>query len=303
MKSGSLYKFFMKDNASYTFNGDFCDSNQPVPLMPGWNWVGYTNLKEGILNESLIFPNADENDIIVGQQGFSVFSNGVWTGSINQLNPGTGYLYYTNSTKTIQFTVLNTESNKKSPKRIYQNNYSNFLNIYAFPNVMGVIAVIKPMSTDDIYNHNDSSSLDNYSLLSDLSILAFDEEGNIRGVGEFIKDRFFVTIYGNGGEMIHFRAIDKSNIVKYYFAESIQFSSEVKGTIDMPMQLSVSDSNDYFPTLINEYTVNNCLNLEKQIIGCYSISGRYLGNSIDQLPNGIYIVIFNDGTSVKMVVK
>ena len=87
VKAGTLYKFLMKNDVVYDFDGDLCENSMPIPLKAGWNWIGFTSSQSMTPNEALSYPFVEENDIIMGQDGFDVFYNGEWVGTLPEIVP------------------------------------------------------------------------------------------------------------------------------------------------------------------------------------------------------------------------
>lgn len=77
-----------------------------ITLNPGWNWISYLLTTERSLEETLINLNPSDGDIIKGQSGFSRYeaASSGWSGSLNTMIPGQGFLYLNNGTETKTFT-------------------------------------------------------------------------------------------------------------------------------------------------------------------------------------------------------
>ena len=77
-----------------------------VSLTQGYNWFGYTGAQPLALENLNITPGPAEGDKINSQSdGFAIYENGAWSGSLTMLLPGRGYVYMSNGTenKTIIF--------------------------------------------------------------------------------------------------------------------------------------------------------------------------------------------------------
>lgn len=305
LKPATLYKFLMNEDATYSLKGDFCEVNMPIPVRPGWNWIGFTGRSPVEINDALSTTVASENEIIIGQDGFSVFTNNEWVGTLNLLKPASGYLYFTDQVKSIYF--LNPDSDSKKIKsklannyRISQNNgvgYTNNQVRHAYPNVMGVIALLKNqhscVNQDECLQQDTNSNLqDNYD------VIAIDENGQFRGIGECCNGCFFITVYGYNGEQISFKAIDQEKLIQ--IDESLHFTSDVIGTIDKPVILSLSSYDESTAVDLADNTNNQA---EKCVVACYSISGMFITSSPELLPSGIFIIKYSDGSSSKLIIK
>jgi len=78
---------------------------QPITLVPGWNWIGFPSTQPLSLEQAFAGINPSNGDMIKNMDAASSYSGGAWQGSMNQLEPGKGYMYYNNSSevKTLVF--------------------------------------------------------------------------------------------------------------------------------------------------------------------------------------------------------
>lgn len=300
LRPATLYKFFMNDEATYSFTGDFCAVNMPIPVKPGWNWIGFTGLESAALNQALTTGVVSENEMIMGQDGFSVFSNNEWVGTLNELRPAQGYMYFSNHLKTIHFTDNDDNSNnrKSVAPHILSLNKQDITNRtirYDYPNVMGVIALLRNMHETE---NQDKQQLSDSIMMNSYDVVALDENGKYRGVGLCRNGCIFISIYGFGGENISFMAIDKNNSISQ-INETMVFTPDVHGTMDVPVILTLSDA-DTTSSIDSEYYTNN---YTKQPVACYSISGVFVSSKPESLPPGIFIIKFSDGSTSKLLVK
>ena len=58
---------------------------------------------------------AEENDLIKGLDSFAIYDGSTWTGSLPHLLPGEGYMYYSQSVKSFNYTANGTESEPSTP--------------------------------------------------------------------------------------------------------------------------------------------------------------------------------------------
>ena len=74
-------------------------SEHPITLRPGWNWIGYYFGETMTLEEFLSSFTPMDGDIIKSQNAFSSYSaTSGWSGSLDSLEPGKGYLFMNNGT-------------------------------------------------------------------------------------------------------------------------------------------------------------------------------------------------------------
>ena len=76
-------------------------ANHAITIRPGWNWIGFPCDREMSLAEALGGYNAVEGDVFASTTDYSEFDGEEWYGDVDVLVPGQGYLYFSNSTKTM----------------------------------------------------------------------------------------------------------------------------------------------------------------------------------------------------------
>jgi hypothetical protein len=75
-------------------------AEHPVTIRPGVNWIAFPlDASMSVTNAFAGFAVA--NDAIKSRSnGYTTFNGSMWRGSLNTLQPGQGYMYYSNSTET-----------------------------------------------------------------------------------------------------------------------------------------------------------------------------------------------------------
>ena len=117
LTAGALYKFEMEEAGSYLLEGDIPSKTTPTSLRAGWNWIGYSTTGAQTLAAALAGSRLDDGDMIVGQNGFSVYNaTDGWVGTLSSLTPGTGYLYRSATTKSIRFNPATTTVQLRLPR-------------------------------------------------------------------------------------------------------------------------------------------------------------------------------------------
>ena len=98
----SMYMVNLSEAVTVTLNAVPASSaSHPITLNPGWNWIGFIASSPMALQDAFanIIPN--NGDLIKNMSGASSFTGGAWDGSLDDLEPGQGYMYYNNGTATI----------------------------------------------------------------------------------------------------------------------------------------------------------------------------------------------------------
>jgi hypothetical protein len=62
-----------------------------IPVVSGWNWIGYPYDEIGTVSSFMQSFNTASNDVLQSSTQFSTFASGVWNGSLQNLQPGRGY--------------------------------------------------------------------------------------------------------------------------------------------------------------------------------------------------------------------
>ena len=103
---GQMYKIQVAADCNFTLSGT-SPASVEVTLNPETTtWFGYTGMEAAV---ATVFGNnfqPSEGDKIIDQdEGFAVFEDGEWTGTLESLTPGRGYVYHSNTTqnRTITF--------------------------------------------------------------------------------------------------------------------------------------------------------------------------------------------------------
>jgi hypothetical protein len=91
-----------------TVEGAPLTGQEEIPLVAGWNWLGYTGAAPATLNAMFHFTGFQDDDIIKSSTDFATFFDGLWDGDVN-LVPGRGYLLRQNAAGKMDF--RNAEAN------------------------------------------------------------------------------------------------------------------------------------------------------------------------------------------------
>ena len=294
LEAGQMYKVEMSQDDTFSKKEQMVDAAMPIALKPGWNWIGYpVNGAQDIAHALADLP-AEEGDMLLGQEGFATFANGAWTGSQNTLETGKGYMYKSKSAKTLRFCspavgVRLSAAARRMPE-IDVLGVTNQVAVAkrAYPNVMGVIAQLALGA--DTETASDRFTLVAYS------------DGECRGLGQWKDGRLWMNVYGDGGETVNFRAIDRNDGTVYAVRESRPFAADVAGTFTAPLQFTLGDVLDE-ASAIDQTTIAATGRKASAIDAYYSLSGIRVASRAASLPQGIYIVRYKDGSFRKVSIK
>ncbi|MBO4430304.1 MAG: CotH kinase family protein [Bacteroidaceae bacterium] len=282
MDAGVLYKIQMKAADTFTSDKLFCNSNMPIALMPGWNWIGYPVDGSQQVKDALEGFLAEEGDKLIGQDGFATYTNGSWIGSLTSFDRGKGYMLYTQKAKSLRFNSpeLSMNLNRARVHRREINHYG--VDKHAYPCVMGIIGTLM----------QDETPVD-----PDRFTLLVYAEGECRGSGIWMDGQIFLTAYGEGGETLQFFAFDELDGTVYPVIEHHEFETDVKGTLQTPSVFHIGDGE---ATNITELANGNVPHISVE--GYYNLSGLRIGNKGTSLSPGIYFVKYQDGSFRKIYI-
>lgn len=222
------YKLSVKDPVRFSYSGEAGDPTQNMlTLQEGWNWIGYLPITPLSVDEALAELDPSENDVLKSYDAFATFAGGKWTGSLTEMNPGEGYMYYSKSIKS--FNYPKAYPTGESQARLKANKESN----------------ATPWKYD-AHKFADNTTLigqflmDNVPDESGTYIIGAFYNDECRGVGKNINGQVFITIHGSisDAQSISFRAYDPSSGKEYKIGESIVFRGQTIGTPNMPMALN-----------------------------------------------------------------
>ena len=77
-----------------------------ITLLPGWNWISYTNAVQMDIAAAMGDFVPTEGDVLKSAYGFATYHNGSWIGGLQEFTPGFGYLYCSNRTSPVSFVYV-----------------------------------------------------------------------------------------------------------------------------------------------------------------------------------------------------
>ncbi len=220
------------DSESWTGNvaGVAFDPSNTIKLNRGWNWIG-TPVDKGHLLISDLFSDltVEEGDMIVGLDGFSqVDSDGLWQGSLTNMLPGEGYMFFSNSEKEFSYNLSSQYSDNipvKAP--VIAADGSWYVDNHKYASVMPVVAQLV---------EGNGYLVD----AADYEVAAFCGD-ECRGIGIVANGYVMINIHGNPGDQIKFRIISDLNIEKESTA-SIIFDEDLISSFASPCSINISNT-------------------------------------------------------------
>ena len=218
-------------------------ANHPIKLYPGWTWIGNPYETPISFQDALADFTPTNGDIMKTQQSFSSYLDGLgWFGSFNTLEPGMGFMYYSN--KNTASTLNYAESsnrNERIPNVTADNNYW-IPNAFEYPYNMTMMAVVM---------------LDDKEITNDQYELAAFANGKCIGSSRLMynggMNRYlaYLTIYGEESVDIQFGLYDMASGTEYYSAnETLSFEiNSILGNMTEPFVVHFDGTTGLNPSL------------------------------------------------------
>ena len=190
-------KIKAKSASSFPVNGEQINpATCVIELAKGWNWIGYPLTQTMKLDEALAHLDAEEGDRITYLGGgFAEFSNGAWTGTLETMSPGQGFLYKSVSGNSFLYNdAIVSKAKALYAKRLAVDVAPWSVDVHKYPNMMCVTA--------ELFNGEAVVDGDNYYL----GAFVGDE---CRGVAKYINGKYFLSVYGDKKATVNFVAVDK----------------------------------------------------------------------------------------------
>lgn len=220
------YKVLTTENTEYKFSGYEFDGSQNFQVKKGWNWIGFPVNQTLSLDEAFQNAGVEPEDYIVGQDGFAQFGGESWVGTLKTLMPGSGYMYYSNSEKTLGYhTAVVSKAKALYAGGLNRNMTPWTVDKRKYPNVMCLIA--------HLYDQNGMVEPGSYSVGAFCGT-------ECRGIGSWVDGKLMMSIYGNGGEQISFKIIGNNSEITYAVQENVPFAETLLGSLNDPYTLMIS---------------------------------------------------------------
>lgn len=192
------YKLLMKKSSTFSYTGRAAESmSNAVTLQQGWNWIGFLPEKSLAVNIALAGLTPMENDLLKSIDGFATYADNSWKGTLTEMKPGEGYMYYSGQTTTFTYPKVLPNPTAEIPKQpgLADGNRPWQYNVHLFADNMAVIG--------KLYIGNNA--------IGDGFIVGAFCGNECRGVGKIIDGIIFMTIHGKetDTEPVVLRAYEK----------------------------------------------------------------------------------------------
>lgn len=243
------YKLKMTQATSHTWSGlTSKPETTTISLHKGWNWIGYVPTTGQGLASALNTLEASENAIIKSEDDFSTYANGSWTGSLDELTPGKGYMYYSDKETTFTypairvFAVTDAQGSRREQNAMARAVAPWTYNEYKYPDNTTIIARL---------NVNGSQAVE-----GSYSVGAF-SDGECRGIGKYVDGLLFITVHGllADNETITFKAVENVTNNEFAIREKVKFDGQLLGTVAKPFVLNATGDVTAVENLAGKFTI------------------------------------------------
>ena len=290
-------------------------SNHPITINGGWNWIGFPCSQSVSVNDAMSGFTPVANDVIKGRNGSTTYvsygSTSLWYGTLNNLEPGQGYMYKSNS-NTSKTLVFQTGRGEEIITNDTEENSFFMSNTDDFSDNMLVTAVI---------------DMDGQELRSeDYEIAAYvgnECRGSVKLMYVEPFDRYvaFLLVFGEAEEEIHFVLTDGNDVS--WSDNLLTYTADgMEGTLTEPATLHFGTLglNDNEHDFVNVFPnpSNGVFNIEgngihkMEVVNAFgqTILSREVENNLMQIDlgdeaAGVYLlrVITNNGITTKQLIK
>lgn len=306
------YKLLVSEPVQNSWNGiaSLTDSTL-IQLHKGWNWIGYVPICSLEINEALAGLEASENDVLKTLDAFAIYSDGRWSGTLEIMNQGVGYMYYSGKNTTFKYP------------------YKNVYSILPEPSMSAKIIHASP------WQYNPNAYSDNKTIIAEV----YDDSGKAlegvysvgafvgkecRGMGKYVDGLLYLTVHGTiaDNEKITFKAYENATSNEFSVKETLEMDGVQTGTVKAPFVFHTSNTtgiskvtsflNIYPNPVRNTMYINGDTDLIEDIkilssngSVVYS-ANKYNPEGIDvtALLSGVYIVALktNEGYQYKKII-
>lgn len=300
----ATYKTEMTSSGQLSLKGAVCEPEDvQLSLSAGWNWIPYIPVIEMGIDLALADYTPAEGDLIKSHTQFSTFSGGKWVGTLTEMQPNAGYMYYTTRNSSLSY----------SPSRV---------------RMLGAAPMLISESSAAPWHCDASRFADNATVIARLYdngaeamegafvVGAFCGD-DCRGVGEYVDGLLFITVHGNPGDAITFRAMANATGAELNIVEALTLAEAPVGTVGSPMALNLTS-----PTGLDDIYAGHDLNIypnpvrdrlfiEGDItdvsgvkviatsgVVMLSTSDYRYGVDVSTLGDGVYVAAIIDGNTV-----
>ena len=111
IRVGDMYKLCVSEPVRFEVKGHYAHpSETPITVKFGWNWIGYTPARALDVHQALGGIGAVEGDYVKSKTAFAIYGPYGWEGNLKAMEPGKGYMYFTQVIDPHTFTYPDVET-------------------------------------------------------------------------------------------------------------------------------------------------------------------------------------------------
>lgn len=295
------YKLHVTEDVAHTWSGlAATPETTPVKLYKGWTWIGYVPTMDKNINEALSSLQATDGDVIKGFDSFAVYDAGKWTGTLQTMHPGEGYMYQAQQENTLTYSAtrvyevgvaneVKEQTGSVTPWTVMSHEYPDNMTLIAQVFTGGVLA------PEGLY-----------------TIGAFVND-ECRGIGQYVEGKLFMTIHDNlaANRTVSFKAFDHVTGEERSIPERFAFENVMKGSMKAPFALHVNATDrvesltaafNVYPNPVRDRFYVNGKTEDIKAVTVISSNGshvlslkHYPENGVDvaSLANGTYVLVLS----------
>ena len=240
----SMYQYQSAFTDSLLLLGSPLDPSTPIPVISGWNWIGFLPQRGLPVTAALASITPQNGDLIKGQFTFAQYVAGIgWLGNLTFMSSPNGYLLKLSNPGTLVYPKI-PESNLnnirvekgKLPASLGAPSHFNFWEVSpeGYEQSMNIIALVERSGEANILDKDDE-------------VGAFYKD-ELRGSSKVIYvealDAYlvFLTVFSNiEGQSIKFKYFDASESKVFDLKELILFKNNtIAGLVEKPYAFTIS---------------------------------------------------------------
>ncbi|MDL2323383.1 T9SS type A sorting domain-containing protein, partial [Bacteroidales bacterium OttesenSCG-928-A17] len=207
-----------------------------IVLNKGWNWVGYIPQLTTTVSHALSGFEAKSGDQIKSQSAFSIYDeNNGWFGTLQYMQPGKGYMYYSENTNPVTFYYPNVTASLRSSEDLRSTQEETYWenDFRRFANNMTVTSIAL---LDDVIQESDQVEIAAF-VGDDCRGTVLLSYQDIQGLSNNYLG--FLMVYGESGDQIKFRMYDHTTGKEYIgLNEAVSFkANNSHGNLADPFEL------------------------------------------------------------------
>ena len=257
LESAKGYKIQMQQAGSVTLRGNLFDTNRPVTLNAGWNWLGCPLFNATTLESALGDYVPNDGDRVVSFDAFATYEDGKWHGSLRTFQPGQAYLFFARRPSSFRWRSLSPFPRKRSKRYAAEETATSpaiLSSFHSYPDVMTMVATVE-------IDEEISPEVPYY-------IGAFAGD-TCRGTG-FVQDGLlYMNIHGDENCNLTFRLLTPDGDEYRSVSNATYQSGKQLGTVSKPCQLTFKAQD-----IVDEIVPKDETPAEIRAVIYYNLSGQ-----------------------------